>query len=166
MTLDRDYTSREAAELAGINPATFRSYFKNGHFRVIGSMSRKEAAKDGLAHIYGADDVMCFAVAKELIDRGVHPRAAFDTAAMKFAYSSDGKRDPGGLYDVNEHGYTMLAFDHLSGASKVFSTGEDDSLFAALANLNGGAGHGLFLLVNKIDRDVQMRLREMRGEFD
>lgn len=160
---DRDFTSREAAELAGINPATFRSYFKSGHFRVIGSMQRKEAAKDGLAHVYGADDVMCFAVAKELIDRGAHPRVAFDTAAMQFAYASDGKRDPGGLYDVHEDGYTMLAFDHVSGTSKVFSASEKDSLFGALALFNGRA---TFLLLNKIDRDVQMRLRAMRGEFD
>ena len=163
---DREFTSREAAELAGINPATFRSYFKSGHFRVIGSMERKEAAKDGLAHVYSGNDVMCFAVAKELIDRGVHPRVAFDTAAMKFAYSSDGNRDPGGLYDVHNVGYTMLAFDHTSGASKVFSANMEHSLFGALATFNGGAGHATFLLLNKVDRDVQMRLRQMRGEFD
>lgn len=163
---DRDFTSREAAELAGINPATFRSYFKKGDFRVIGSMERKEAAKDGLAHVYSWNDVMCFAVAKALIERGATAASAFEASALHFAYSSDGIRDPGGVYDIREHGYTMLAYDHISGKSNVFASDESQSLFAALATFNGGAGHALFLLLNAIERDVQGRLREMRGEFD
>lgn len=162
---DRKFTSREAAELAGINPATFRSYFKKGQFQVIGSMDRKEAAKDGLAHIYGWNEVLGFAVAQAMIECGASPAMAFQVGVLRFAHSGTEDRYPGKLFDQNKFGMTFLAFCHATGGSRIFAEKSGESIMGLACDpRNAYEGRTQLILLNYVDRGVHMRLREMRGE--
>lgn len=101
------YRTSEVAKAAGVSHATMRSYFQRGQWRVIG----KPAEGEGLPNLFSLRDAMTFAVAARLIAvTNADPKRAFDIAALDFAHTGDEQRDPGAMFDVHQHGMTLLLY--------------------------------------------------------
>lgn len=151
-----DYTTplfpiREAAAAAGFEVNTLRSLYGRGHFRIIGG----EAAKArGLANMLNLRDTMHIAVAKRLMDVGVHPKQAFEVG-VSFAHSSYGERLPAMLFDQREHGYTVLIFHPKSGQAQIVAT-EDGLDFAQLFfdPSTGRRDDAVAILLNDVELSV------------
>lgn len=147
------YESRLVAEAAGLPIDTFRSYFRRGHFRILGHA--KEASAHGLPHKFSLRDAMGFAVAGALISAGADPKDAFNAAMIGFAHSSSGARTPSGVFDIREHGFTVMVFFPASGAERIIAM--QDAIGFADAFIDPHTGRrspSIVLLLNDIERAV------------
>lgn len=119
------FKTSQVATAAGVPIGTLRAYFSRGHWRVIG----KKAEGEGLPNLFSARDVMAFAVAARLIDAaGVHPKAAFEIAWLEFVGIASGGRNPGELFNVNEHGETLLIYWPATGNAQIVAADDVKSI--------------------------------------
>lgn len=76
------FTSTQVAAAAGITSANMRAHFLRGNWRRIG----KPAEENGFAHLFNIRDALGIALARELVDLGMHPREAFDRATLDWSH--------------------------------------------------------------------------------
>lgn len=100
------FSTSEIARAAGVKPVTLRSYFRRQQWRQIGQAAKGK----GLPTLFSLRDALTYAVAARLVDMGVDPASAFDSAVMDFAHTGDERRNPAELFNPNEDGLTLLVY--------------------------------------------------------
>lgn len=78
---DPTFSSAQVAAAAGMSAANFRAQFQRGNWRFIG----KPAEANGFGHLFSIYDALGFALARELMERGINAKSAFDRA-MSWAH--------------------------------------------------------------------------------
>jgi hypothetical protein len=147
------FRTSQIAQAAGMPASTFRSYFKRGHFHVVG-FDTKKADADGLPNLFSLRDALTFAVAGSLISAGADPSKAF-TAAVQWAHAGNLKRLPAELFAT---GYTVMVFDNPTGDSRVINVGGKINPLEFFADQHGPAR--IVVLLNLIERNVFGALNE------
>lgn len=147
------YPIRQAAAAAGFELNTLRSLYRRGHFRIIGG---EEAKSRGLGHALNLRDIMHVAVAKRLMDVGVHPKDAFD-AGTHFAHTASGAtRDPAEMFD---EGFTVLVYFVSTGSTRVVPMKDVLEFSTLFINRETGERENpLLILLNDVERDVFIAL--------
>ncbi len=154
------YPIREAAQAAGFELNTLRSLYQRGHFRIIGG---EEAKARGLGHMLNLRDIMHVAVAKRLMDVGVHAKDAFE-ATISFAHMGSGGsgwvgeamsgpvRDPAGMYDK---GFTVLVYFPASGTARIVQMEQSLDFAALFVNPYSGARENpVLIFLNDVEHSV------------
>lgn len=163
------YPIREAAAAAGFELNTLRSLYRRGHFRIIGG---EEAKSKGLAHTLNLRDIMHIAVAKQLMDVGVHPKDAYE-AGVYFAHTGKGGsgwvgepatgpvRDPAGMFS---QGFTVLVYHPSTGSTRIVPM-KDSLDFATLFidQSTDGRVNPILVFLNDVERAVFIALN-VRGK--
>ncbi len=150
MTVDYDtpkYPISDAAKAIGIPLNTLRAYFQRGHFRVIG----KPAETPGLPHTINLYGILGMAVAKSLIDAGIHPKIAFDASMMHFAHASHGERLPGRMHPTLS--FTVLLFYPQNNYAKVIAFDEHLD-FSDIFDFDGERANPVVVWLNRVEREV------------
>lgn len=146
------WTLAEAAQLAGYDKHnTLRSYFQKGWFRIVGGQAARGRGSAGLLTLH---DVLGIAVARRLIDAGADPRLAFE-AGLGFAHFGVEGRDPGGVFDFRDRGFTILIFFPSDGASRIVATKDAVGFNDLFIHPRSGAREaGVHLLLNDVEKSV------------
>ncbi|MEK6722370.1 MAG: hypothetical protein AABZ04_02475 [Pseudomonadota bacterium] len=153
------YPIREAAQAAGFELNTLRSLYQRGHFSIIGG---EEAKARGLGHMLNLRDIMHVAVAKQLMEAGVHPKDAFQ-AAIHFAHVGSGgsgwvgepmtgpTRLPAGLFD---DGFTVLIYFAASQGVKIIQTNGALDFGTLFISPNGDREPAIVICLNFVEHAV------------
>lgn len=145
-----NWTLRDAAEPAGYELNTLRSFYTRGHFRIIGG---EKAKAKGHAGFFNLRAVMHLAVARALIDVGVHPAKAFEVSIV-FAHFGDEDRAPAGLFDIREHGETLFVYWPDSNKADVIASDDIKSLYDLRLTSDQGENAALVIRLNPIEARV------------
>lgn len=114
---DPTFTSAQVAKAAGMTATNFRAHLARGNWRIIGDSVPAE--KFGSGHLFTIYDVLGYALAAELIQCGLDPKAAFERAMYDFAHTGgqewqpNGKvidREPGGVFQPEANGHTLFVY--------------------------------------------------------
>lgn len=146
------FSSAQVAKAAGMADATFRFHLRSGKWRIIGSMGAQERGRNGQAHQFTIYDALGFALARELMECGVDPKEAFDRAMLDYAHSGDEGREPGGVYDITEHGVTFY----------VFNPGVPHGRILAQRSVNDPLEFLLPMFHNRVHRAIVIDLTSLR----
>ncbi|WP_103729934.1 hypothetical protein [Novosphingobium sp. HII-3] len=171
------YPIREAAAAAGFQLNTLRSLYQRGHFRVVGGV---EAQARGLGHTLNLRDIMHVAVAKRLMDVGVHAKDAFE-AATRFAHTGTGGsgwagepmkgpfRVPAGMFsDGKAELFTVLIYFASSGQNRVVPMDKHVLDFSTLFinRETGQRENPLLIFLNDVERAVFTALNVRAERID
>ncbi|UZW55951.1 hypothetical protein NUH86_03925 [Sphingobium sp. JS3065] len=111
---DPVFSSSQVAHAAGMTASNFRAHLARGNWRIIGEAQPAEVF--GKGHLFTIYDAVGFALAHQLVTRGVEPKLAFELAMFDFAHIAAGPlpgteltRQPGGVFD-REQGYTLYVY--------------------------------------------------------
>ena len=107
---DPVFSSSKTAMAAGMSHSNFRAHRSRGNWMVGGKTSGVKAESHGKGHLFSIYDVLGYALAHRLIRFGVDPALAFNLAMFNFAHVGVDGREPGGVFDVAEHGYTLFVY--------------------------------------------------------
>lgn len=163
------YPIREAAAAAGFELNTLRSLYRRGHFRIIGG---EEAKAKGLGHALNLRDIMHVAVAKQLMDAGVHPKDAYE-AGVIFAHTGKGQsgwvaepgtgpvRNPAGMFDK---GFTVLVYFPATGSNRIVPMKDSLDFSTLFIDPTSGARiNPILVFLNDVERAVFTALN-VRGK--
>ena len=167
------YPIREAAAAAGFELNSLRSLYQRGHFRVVGGV---EAQARGIGASLNLRDIMHIAVAKRLMDVGVHPKDAFE-AAMFFAHTGKGGsgwvgepmqgpiRNPAGMFSNGRTElFTVLIYFASNNQSRIVPMEKQTLDFSTLFinRATGQRDNPVLIYLNDVERQVFLAL-DVRG---
>ncbi len=153
------YPVREAANAAGFELNTLRSLYQRGHFRVIGG---EEAKARGLGRMLNLRDIMHVAVAKRLMDLGLHPKDAFE-AGIYFAHTGTGgsgwvgddtielTREPAGVFGK---GFTVLVHFPVTGSTRIVPMKDGLDFSTLFVDRSVGRANPVLVFLNEVEHSV------------
>lgn len=138
------FESSAVAAACEMAASTFRGHFRRGNFRMVGDAV--PAAGDGMAHLFSLRDALGFAVAAKLMRCGADPVPAFKAGVLLFAHTGSHDRAPAHLFDVREHGETLLVYFPDTGTAEIMASDEVRTL-GDLLGRNASAQEAATVLV-------------------
>lgn len=161
---DPQYTSSDVAEAAGMSPANFRANLSRGHWRMIG----KPREANGYGHLFTINDALAFALARELVNCGVDPKEAFESAVQDFAFFSDhDDRVPGEVFDPAKFGTTFFLYFPGAKRGRCTASNLERSMVDLLTPpVSHPAGSAILIDCNKLQARVYQALNFDPGKYE
>lgn len=153
---DPRFSGALVAKACGLPVTTFRTLFRRGHFRIVGSaLHVRQRDANGLPHLFSLRDAILLAVAARVMKATpAAPKDAFDIG-IDFAHSGGPERDPAAAFNFRQNGYTLLAYFPDTGAHRLLAEERDK-----LSSLVGeGAPRAVTIInINCLLEDVLLAL--------
>lgn len=168
---DPVFSSSQIAHAAGMTATNFRAHLSRGNWRIIGEAQPAEVF--GKGHLFTIYDAVGFALAHQLVARGVEPKLAFELAMFDFAHIAAGPlpgteltRQPGGVFNLKQ-GYTLYVYCPGAKRGQCIATADIQDAVELIITPEGGiASSAIIINLNELRSRVFNALGLDERDYD